>query len=172
MFRAVFALALGLGLAPARAEHAAPAVAPAVAPPDAPPAPLKLEDDITPDMWIFSGILPGNHEPYSGTLVSGKADTQFEMKLAGDTTCDSSELKGGVGLVRLSEIACSDGRSMRALFVPQGGQSLKVFGHVGDERFVSAAHLLGTEPVPEQKQTAEPTVPQVLPTPPRPDPHP
>ena len=48
---------------------------------------------------------------------------------------------------------------MKALFVPQGGQVLKVFGHVGDERFTTSAHLLGTEPLPEKTQTAEPTAP-------------
>lgn len=138
---------------------------PAAATPAAAASPLKAPVDVQPDIWIFSGVLPSHREAFSGTLVSSKADAEFELKLAGGATCDGSELKGDVGLVRLSEIACTDGRSMRALFVPQGGTALKVFGHVGEDRFVAEAHLLGTEPPPERKQTAQPTAPQLQPPP-------
>ena len=125
-----------------------------------PPGSFKPDADETqPDVWIFSGELQGSRETFSGTLVAQKGSAQFELKLAGGATCDGSDLSGDVGLVRLSEINCSDDRTMRALFVPQGGQELKVFGHVGDERFTASAHLLGTEPLPERKQTAEPTAP-------------
>ncbi len=109
-----------------------------------------------PDVWIFSGELQNSHETFSGTLVAGKDGAQFELKLAGGATCDGSNVAGDVGLVRLSEITCTDDRMMRALFVPQGGQDLKVFGQVGDERFVSSAHLLDTDAVPEKKPLAPP----------------
>ena len=125
-----------------------------------PPGSFKPEaDEAQPDVWIFSGELQSSRETFSGTLVASKSEAQFELKLAGGATCDGSDLSGDVGLVRLSEITCSDDRTMRALFVPQGGQELKVFGHVGDERFAASAHLLGTDPVPDKKQTAEPTAP-------------
>ena len=124
------------------------------------PGPFKpTTEDAQPDVWIFSGELQNTRETYSGTLVASKDEAQFELKLAGGATCDGSKITGDVGLVRLSEITCSDDRVMRALFVPQGGRELKVFGHVGDERFMANAHLLGTEPVPEPKQTTEPTAP-------------
>ena len=103
--------------------------------------------------------LADGQETYSGTLVATKGDAEFELKLSGGATCDASKLTGEVGLVRLPEIKCSDDRMLRALFVPQGGKELKVFGHIGDQRFASSAHLLGTEPPPVRKQTAEPTVP-------------
>ncbi len=137
------------------------ALAPAL--PDKAPGAFKPDADTSegtqPDVWIFSGTLQDSHESFSGTLVAGKGEVQFEMKLGGGTTCDGKDLSGEVGLVRLKEITCSDDRVMKALFVPQGGQELKVFGHVGDERFMTSAHLLGSEPVPEKKQTAEPTAP-------------
>lgn len=124
------------------------------------PAPFKPSaDQGSPDVWIFSGELNDSHETYSGTLVANKGEAQFELKLGDGATCDGDDLSGEVGLVRLAEITCSDKRTMRALFVPQNGRDLKVFGHVGDERFRADAHLLGTEPPPEAKQTAEPTVP-------------
>ena len=125
-----------------------------------PPGSFKPEaDDGQPDVWIFSGELQSSRETFSGTLVASKGEAQFELKLSNGATCDGSNLSGDVGLVRLSEIKCSDDRTMRALFVPQGGQELKVFGHVGEERFAASAHLLGTEPLPDKKQTAEPTAP-------------
>lgn len=141
-------------------EPAAPDAAPAL-PGTAPEAfkPAPDTGDSNPDVWIFSGTLPSSHETFSGTLVASKGTAQFEMKLASGATCDGKDVSGEPGLVRLNEITCSDDRTMKALFVPQGGQELKVFGHVGDERFVTSAHLLGTEPVPEKKQTAEPTAP-------------
>lgn len=124
------------------------------------PGPFKPSAaDTSPDVWIFSGELNDSHETYSGTLVASKGEAQFELKLGDGATCDGDDLSGEVGLVRLAEITCSDKRTMRALFVPQNGRDLKVFGHVGDERFRADAHLLGTEPPPEPKQTAEPTVP-------------
>ena len=131
--------------------------------PDKAPGAFKLDADASeaaqPDVWIFSGALQDSHETFSGTLVASKGEAQFEMKLASGATCDGSDLSGSVGLVRLKEITCSDDRVLKALFVPQGGQQLKVFGHVGDERFVTSANLLGTEVVPDKKQTAEPTAP-------------
>lgn len=137
------------------------AIAPAL--PEKAPGAFKPDADTSqgaqPDIWIFSGTLQNSHEGFSATLVASKGEVQFEMKLAGGTTCDGKDLSGEVGLVRLKEITCSDDRVMKALFVPQGGQELKVFGHVGDERFMTSAHLLGSEPVPEKKQTAEPTAP-------------
>ena len=163
------ALLLATGLSSASYEVAVGAAAPVVQTTTTPgslataPGPFKPVDESVPDVWIFSGVLPDNNETFSGTLVSSKTEAQFEMTLADGATCDGSELKGDIGLVRLSEIPCSDGRSMRALFVPQDGDTLKVFGHVGDERFASSAHLLGSDPIPEKQQTLEPTVPQVRP---------
>ncbi len=167
--RAALAAVLAL-VSPAVAQQAPDPSAPSADPPaalGAAPAPFKPEAaEAQPDVWIFSGELQNRHESFSGTLVAGTGDkgvgtAQFELKLAGGATCDGSDVSGEVGLVRLSEITCSDDRVMRALFVPQGGEVLKVFGHVGDERFVSSAHLLGTEPVPDKKQTAQPTAPQI-----------
>lgn len=134
----------------------------APASPDAAPAPFKPDGDaVQPDVWIFSGALQNSRETFSGTLVASRGEAQFEMKLASGATCDGRDLAGEVGLVRLKEIVCSDDRTMKALFVPQKGQELKVFGHVGDERFMTSAHLLGTEALPEKKQTAEPTAPAI-----------
>ena len=141
--------------------HDPQADAPAL--PDKAPGAFKPDGDISdgaqPDIWIFSGSLQDSHEGFSGTLVAGNGAVQFEMKLAGGTTCDGKDLSGDVGMVRLKEINCSDDRVMKALFVPQGGQELKVFGHIGDERFMTSAHLLGTEPMPDSKQTAAPSAP-------------
>ena len=139
---------LALAACPAQAQPAAAAPAPAS------PAAVAPEPDS--DTWIFSGMLEETKETFSGTLITGKADTQFELKLAGGATCDGGDLKPSMGLVRLSEIACSDGRSMRALFVPQARQTLKVFGHVGDARFATIAHLLGTQPLPRAEADHRP----------------
>jgi hypothetical protein len=155
-----FALIVSAGLATlARAEDAAPMSS-------RPPASFSPDPSLSggqaadaPDTWIFSGVLQDSHETFSGTLVTGKMDTQFELRLAGGATCDGGDLTPATGLVRLSEITCSDDRVMKALFVPQGGEALKVFGHLGDERFVTIAHLLGTEPPPETPQTAAPHAP-------------
>ena len=140
--------------------------APAPAFPDKPPQPFKPDDTPpTPDTWIFTGVLAGSHQGYSGTLVASKDESEFEMKFTNGATCDGGQLKGEVGLVRLPEITCSDDRPLRALFVPQAGNVLKVFGHVGEERFSAEAHLLGTEAIPEPKQTAQPKGPMGLPPP-------
>ena len=158
-----------LGAAPAAAQQAPDPTAP-TAPSSAlgaAPAPFKPDaGEMQPDVWIFSGELQNSHETFSGTLVAaggakGGGTVQFELKLAGGASCDGSDVSGEVGLVRLGEITCSDDRVMRALFVPQGGETLKVFGHIGDERFMANAHLLGTEAAPEKKQTAQPTAPQI-----------
>ncbi len=112
-----------------------------------------------PDTWIFSGSLQDSRETFSGTLVTGKTETQFELKLANGATCDGGDLTPSTGLVRLSDITCSDARVLKALFVPQGGEALKVFGHVGDERFVTVAHLLGPDAPAEKPQTTAPHAP-------------
>ena len=129
--------------------------------PERPPAPFSPDaSEPLPrgdtDTWIFSGVLQNSREAFSGTLVTGGSDTEFELKLAGGATCDGQDLLPETGLVRLPDITCSDDRTMRALFVPQGGHVLEVFGHVGDERFTTTAHLLGTEPIPEKRQTTAP----------------
>lgn len=143
------------------AAQGAPSDAPV--PPAAPPKPAPSKAPEGPDTWIFSGALQASHETFSATLVAEKGESQFEMKLAGGATCEGGKLKGEVGLVRLPEITCSDDRPMRALFVPQKGDVLRVFGHVGDDRFMAEAHLLGTEAPPEPKQTAQPKGPLGLP---------
>lgn len=153
----VIGITLATGVSAQRVPEAAE---PAPALPDVAPGPFKPDADAAqPDVWIFSGALQNSHETFSGTLVASGGEAQFEMKLASGATCDGRELSGEVGLVRLKEITCSDDRTMKALFVPQKGQELKVFGHVGDERFMTSAHLLGTEAIPDKKQTAEPTAP-------------
>lgn len=165
--------ALLLATAMAATSPALAQDAPSPSLPDKPPGQFKPDesaappptDAATPDTWIFSGTLKGSTESFSGTLVATKDGSQFEMKLGGGATCDGGELKGEVGLVRLPEITCTDDRKMRALFVPQGGQTLKVFGHVGEARFATEAHLLGTEALPEPKQTAQPKGPLGLPPP-------
>lgn len=134
----------------------APALPDKAPAPFAPDAGTPSTATLAADTWIFSGELQGSHEQFSGTLVASKTEAQFEMKLAGGATCDGSDLQGDIGLVRLPEITCTDDRTMRALFVPQAGNELRVFGHVGEERFVSSAHLLGSEAVPEKGQTAAP----------------
>jgi hypothetical protein len=154
-----------IGMGSALAQDAVPAL------PETPPAPFKPDADTaaapapqgSEDTWIFSGALSDSHETFSGTLVTGKTSTDFEFKLAGGATCTGGSLAGEPGLVRLSEITCSDDRKMRALFVPQGGVALKVFGHVGEQRFAASAHLLGTEAIPEKKQTAAPKAPDATP---------
>lgn len=144
--------------------------------PGRPPGAFKADpgtptNDPKSDVWIFSGTLQETRETYSGTLVADVGGgSQFELKLENGATCAGGDLKGEIGLVRMSEIACSDGRPMRALFVPQGGQELKVFGHVGAKRFMTSAHLLGTEAPPEPKQTAQPKGPLGRPPPDTPKP--
>ena len=160
------AAALVLAAATASAQAVAQQAAPDVAQSGGAPASPEAQGDGVPasgdtasgDTWIFSGVLGASKETFSGTLITGK-DTAFEMKLSGGATCDGDDLQPSIGLVGLSEIACSDGRKMHALFVPQGGETLQVFGHVGDERFKSVAHLLGTQPIPESQQTTEPQAP-------------
>ena len=173
--RAAIAGALALVTAAAFAETApspdkavAPAAGPAIGPDAAPDAAAADSDT-----WIFSGVLQDAGETFSGTLITGKSDTQFELKLAGGATCDGADLKPSLGLVKLDEIECSDGRHMRALFVPQPRQTLKVFGHIGDARFSTVAHILGTQPIPEPEQTTAPHAPVPLPDePPAPAPGP
>ena len=169
MMRAALLVSAALAIAsPAVAQDA-----PSPSLPTKPPGQFKPDesavtppvDPATPDTWIFSGKLKGTAESFSGTLVATKEGSQFELKLGGGATCDGGELKGEIGLVRLPEITCTDDRKMRALFVPQGGQTLKVFGHVGEAGFATEAHLLGTEALPEQKQTAQPKGPLGLPPP-------
>ena len=111
-----------------------------------------------PDTWIFSGVLDGG-ESYSGTLVVARSDTQFEMRLGGGASCDGGGLQPSLGLMRLTEIRCTDGRSLRTLFVPQPKQTLKVFGHVGEARFDAVAHLLGVEPPAEPAPSLAPHAP-------------
>lgn len=162
LMRAPLSALAGLLLV-ASAQAQAPAPAPAPKDAAAKAAPQEATKDDSPDTWIFAGTLSGSRETFSGTLVARKDEAEFELKLGGGATCDGGQLKGDIGLVRLPEITCTDDRKMRALFVPQGGKSLKVFGHVGDDRFMAEAHLLGTEPVPEPKQTMQPKGPLGLP---------
>lgn len=151
-------------LAPNVGDETAPAQAPMTPPPGGfKPDDAEAGSSLHDDVWIFSGELQSSHEPFSGTLVAGTDGAQFELKLADGGTCDGADLQGEVGFVRLKEITCSDGRSLKALFVPQGGEAMKVFGHVGDQRFVTSAHILGTEPIPDKPQTAEPKGPLGLP---------
>ncbi len=127
--------------------------------PQTPPAPFKPEvaNAPPPDAWIFSGALDDSRETFSGTLLVGSGGTEFEFKLGRGATCADGDIKSEPGLMRLSEITCSDDRKMQALFVPQGGTELKVFGHVGDERFTASAHRLGTdEPEPRSKRSKAP----------------
>jgi hypothetical protein len=156
---ALLATAASAQQAPPPGLPGAPPVAPAAAAPA--PAPDAFTGDT--DTWIFSGVLQDSTESFSGTLITGKSDTQFELKLADGATCDGADLKPSPGLVRLSEIQCTDGRPMRALFVPQPHQTLKVFGHVGDTRFSTVAHILGTQPIPEPQQTTAPRAPMPMP---------
>ena len=171
--RAGLAGILALGAAAASAAQTPPPsklVAPATAPAVKPDAAPEATDS---DTWIFSGILQDSSETFSGTLVTGKSDTQFELKLADGATCDGADLKPSLGMVKLDEIQCTDGRAMRALFVPQPRQTLRVFGHVGDARFAATAHILGTQPIPEPPQTTAPHAPMPAPDqPPGPAPAP
>ena len=175
--RAARALALATMTALASSVHASPVLVQAPIPvphaaepfaPDADQTGPDTRADKASDTWIFSGSLTESRETFSGTLVTGASGAQFELKLAGGATCDGSELTQATGLVRLSSVTCSDGRAMRALFVPQGGQELKVFGHVADERFATLAHLLGTQAPPEKPQTAAPKAPDSPPPAPAP----
>ena len=158
--RILIGACLPLLIAPARAERLTPKMsspAPGAFSPD--PALSGGTKADEPDTWIFSGSLQDSRETFSGTMVTGKTGTQFELRLANGATCDGGDLTPGTGLVRMSDITCSDDRVLKALFVPQGGEALKVFGHVGEERFVTVAHLLGSEPPAEKPQTAEPHAP-------------
>ena len=162
--RTLFAGVLAIIATAVAAETAPPS--PIVAPPAGPAVnPNAAPDTAAPDSdtWIFSGELEESRETFSGTLVTGKSDTQFELKLGGGATCDGANLKPSLGMVKLDEIQCTDGRAMRALFVPQPQQTLKVFGHIGDARFNTIAHILGTQPIPEPRQTTAPHAPMPSP---------
>ena len=96
-------------------------------------------------VYIFSGVLTGTGETYSGTLVARAEGPEFELKLAGGTTCDGSKLEPDKGLLRLPETPCSDGRPLKALFVYQAGDLLRVYGTIGGERFSTQAHALPSD---------------------------
>ena len=136
-----------------------------------PPGSFKpAPEEVASDAWIFSGALQDSHEAFSGTLVASSGNLDVELKLAGGATCDGSGLSGETGLLQMSEISCTDERSMRVLFVPEKGRDLKVFGQVGSERFLADAHLLGTEPPPEPKRDTAPSMRQGEPDEPSPSP--
>lgn len=128
-----------LALTPAKAQGPAKADAPAAgAASTAPADPAKDE----PIIYIFSGTLTGEGETYSGTLVAAADGPQFELKLSKGATCDASNLEPDKGLLRLPETPCSDGRKLKALFVYQEGNVLRVYGTVGSDRFSTQAHAL------------------------------
>ena len=105
---------------PPPSKLVAPATAPAVKPDAAPEA-------TDSDTWIFSGILRGQQaRRFPARSITGKSDTQFELKLADGATCDGADLKPSLGMVQASTRSqCTDGRAMRALFVPQPRQTLE-----------------------------------------------
>ena len=148
---------LAVSVLPTLAQQASPV-------PETPPK--SFQPEVQPpseDTWIFSGNLQGTNESFSGTLVATKEEGQFELKLGSGATCDGSQFSGGLGMIRLPEITCSDNRSLRALFVPQDHDTLKVFGHLGDQRFAAEAHLLGTDAPPAPQPSAAPHGPLGLP---------
>ncbi|WP_158807712.1 hypothetical protein [Beijerinckia sp. L45] len=136
----VFGLALAWTAAAAQApaKDGAAAAAPAVV---APADPAKDE----PIIYIFSGTLTGDGETYSGTLVAAADGPQFELKLSKGATCDASKLEPDKGLLRLPETPCSDGRKLKALFVYQEGNVLRVYGTLGADRFSTQAHALPSD---------------------------
>jgi len=139
-----------------------PGLAPlAVAAPDAPPAPAEAAAKDEALVYIFSGVVTGGGETYSGTLVAAADGPEFELKLSGGTTCDANKLEPDKGLLRLPETACSDGRKLKALFVYQPGGVLRVYGSIGDQRFSTEAHALpsGAADAPVAKPAAPPASP-------------
>ena len=122
----------------------------------APPAPTAAGKDEAL-VYIFSGVLTGDGETYSGTLIAGADGPQFELKLGRGATCDGNKLEPDKGLLRLPETPCSDSRPLKALFVYQEGGFLRVYGTLGGERFATLAHALPADAVPpEAKKSAAP----------------
>jgi hypothetical protein len=131
---------------------------PAVAAPNAPPAPAEAAGKEEALVYIFSGVLTGSGETYSGTLVAAADGPEFELKLGKGATCDANKLDPDKGLLRLPETACSDGRKLKALFVYQPGGVLRVYGTVEDQRFSTEAHALPSDATeaPAAKSAAPP----------------
>jgi hypothetical protein len=131
---------------------------PAIAASEAPPAPVEAAGNEETLVYIFSGVLTGGGETYSGTLVAAADGPEFELKLAKGATCDANKLEPDKGLLRLPETPCSDGRKLKALFVYQPGSVLRVYGTVGDQRFSTEAHALpsGATEAPPAPSAAPP----------------
>lgn len=108
--------------------------------PETPPPPPGAQEETL--VYIFSGVITGGGETYSGTLAASAEGPEFEMKLASGASCDANRLDPDKGLLRLPETACSDGRKLKALFVYQPGHVIRVYGTIGDQRFASEAHAL------------------------------
>lgn len=146
-------LLAAFALLPALA-FAAPPGQPEASPPS-PPAETPAGDE--PLIYIFSGALAGSNETFSGTLVARNEGPELELKLGRGATCDGSKLEPDKGLLRLPATPCSDGRSLKALFVYQEGGLLRVYGTVGDERFSTQAHALPSDaPEPATRKPASP----------------
>jgi len=122
------------------ALSALPLAGPALAAPETPAPPPVTQDETL--IYIFSGVITGGGETYSGTLAATAGGPEFELKLASGASCDASRLDPDKGLLRLPETACSDGRKLKALFVYQPGHVIRVYGTIGDQRFASEAHAL------------------------------
>ena len=153
-------LAVGLPAAaqtPSRGD-AAPRERPA--PSFQPSPPFESTPPAPSDTWIFSGVLDDGREPYSGTLLTGSDASgsgpaqsgpaqsraaEVEVKLGAGVSCAGGGAALGPGAVRLSDIPCSDDRTMGIVFVPRGDADLTVFGQVGARRFTASAHRLGTD---------------------------
>jgi hypothetical protein len=116
--------------------------------PAAPPAAASKGDAETL-VYIFSGALTEG-ETYSGTLAAAPDGPAFELKLSKGATCDAAKLIPDKGLLRLPETSCSDGRKLKALFVYQPGNLLRVYGSLEEQRFSAQAHALpsGTAEAP------------------------
>ncbi|MDR3461821.1 MAG: hypothetical protein P4L76_05855 [Beijerinckiaceae bacterium] len=128
-------------------------MSPALAASDAPPAATDAAGKEEALVYIFSGVVTGGGETYSGTLVATPEGPELELKFGGGATCDGHKLEPDKGLLRLPETACSDGRKLKALFVYQAGGVLRVYGSIGDQRFSTQAHALPSGAAPSAGPT-------------------
>ncbi len=134
---------LAQAIAPAPPDHPAPS--------PKPDAPAFKPEAAVPDTWIFSGLLDDGREPYSGTLLAGSDATEFEFRLGAGVSCAGGETAIGPGTVRLSNVPCSDDRTMRAVFVSRGDAELTVYGQIGERRFTTSAHRLDAADEPTRQ---------------------
>ncbi len=163
---ALLAAGLPAAAAPAETPFRGDAASPGRPAPSFEPSPSFESMPPAPsDTWIFSGVLDDGREPYSGTLLTGSdatrsEATEVEVDLGAGVSCAGGGATVGPGAVRLSDVPCSDDRTMGIVFVPRGDAELTVFGQVGARRFTASAHRLDAD---APGAPARDTAPRALP---------